>query len=240
MDEQDDRLDRIHRLMEDIRIQVSQLENLVQEYGPVDGLKDIKFRAHSVATESDTRRGKVIEGVFDGQNMVGPEEKMYTVPANYASKSKLVAGDIMKLTITDDGSFIYKQIGPVDRLRLKGSLVRDPETSSYRALAADGKSYRLLTASVTYYKGEVGDTVVMLIPKDIESRWATVDNVIHEAFNPNESTVEDLTEEVESDFFNPYAPQDKDAAVERVARDFEQDFGDAVEFSLPQDLEKEG
>ena len=44
--------------------------------------------------------GKVIEGVFDGQIMIGPDGKNYPVPANYASKSKLIEGDILKLTIT--------------------------------------------------------------------------------------------------------------------------------------------
>ena len=34
--------------------------------------------------------GKIIEGVFDGQVMIGPDGKNYPVPANYASKSKLV------------------------------------------------------------------------------------------------------------------------------------------------------
>ena len=43
--------------------------------------------------------GKIIEGVFDGQVMLGPDGKNYPVPTNYASKSKLVEGDIMK---TDD------------------------------------------------------------------------------------------------------------------------------------------
>jgi hypothetical protein len=50
--------------------------------------------------------GKVIEGTFDGQNMVGSDEKLYPVPANYASKSKLVQGDGLKLTIGDDGAFL--------------------------------------------------------------------------------------------------------------------------------------
>ena len=67
--------------------------------------------------------GKVIEGVFDGQSMVGPDGKNYPVPANYASKSKLVEGDILKLTIADDGSFIYKQIGPVARRQIIGTLL---------------------------------------------------------------------------------------------------------------------
>src|SRR5690606_26471456 len=68
--------------------------------------------------------GKIIEGVFDGQNMIGPDGKTYPVPANYASKSKLVQGDILKLTIADDGSFIYKQIGPVPRKQIIGPLVQ--------------------------------------------------------------------------------------------------------------------
>ena len=52
----------------------------------------------SVLTEKvkDKALGKIIEGVFDGQNMVGSDGKTYPVPANYASKSKLVQGDILK------------------------------------------------------------------------------------------------------------------------------------------------
>ena len=66
----------------------------------------------------ESPQGKVIEGVFDGQTMIGPDGKNYPVPANYASKSKLVEGDILKLTISDDGGFVYKQIGPVARRQI--------------------------------------------------------------------------------------------------------------------------
>src|SRR5688572_21686970 len=53
--------------------------------------------------------GKVIEGAFDGQNMIGSDGKTYPVQANYASKSKLVEGQPLKLTITEAGEFRYKQ-----------------------------------------------------------------------------------------------------------------------------------
>src|SRR6201999_4670645 len=66
--------------------------------------------------------GKVIEDVFDGQNMVGSDGKTYPVPANYASKSKFVQGDILKLTIAEDGAFLYKQIGPIPRKQVVGAL----------------------------------------------------------------------------------------------------------------------
>ncbi|PIY96786.1 MAG: hypothetical protein COY66_03000 [Candidatus Kerfeldbacteria bacterium CG_4_10_14_0_8_um_filter_42_10] len=121
--------------------------------------------------------GRIIEGIFDGLNMVGPDEKQYNVPANYASKSKLVEGDVLKLTISDDGSFVYKQIGPVERRRLIGSLIQDEQTGEYRVVAS-GKGYKVLLASITYFKGEAGDEVVILVPKDKQSNWAAVENVV--------------------------------------------------------------
>jgi hypothetical protein len=50
----------------------------------------------TASIKRDETLGKIIEGVFDGQNMVGSDGKTYPVPANYASKSKLVQGDILK------------------------------------------------------------------------------------------------------------------------------------------------
>jgi hypothetical protein len=120
---------------------------------------------------------RVIEGTFDGQNMTAPDGKQYSVPANYASKSKLIEGDVLKLTITRDGSFIYKQIGPADRQRLIGRLIRDEMTGEYR-VESGGKSFKVLLASITYFKGEVGDEVVILIPQSGEARWAAVENII--------------------------------------------------------------
>jgi hypothetical protein len=120
---------------------------------------------------------KVIEGVFDGQMMIGPDGKKYQVPPNYASKSKLVEGDILKLTIADNGSFIYKQIGPIDRDRIMGQLTKDVSTGDFR-VKTDKKIYKVLTASVTYFKGEDGDEITILIPKNSESNWAAVENII--------------------------------------------------------------
>jgi hypothetical protein len=123
--------------------------------------------------------GKVVEGVFDGQNMIGPDSKQYPVPANYASKSKLVEGDVLKLTIADDGSFIYKQIGPVERRKVMGLLLKD-EKGDYRVIG-EGKTYRVLLASITYFKAEAGDDLTIVVPQDIESQWAAVENVIKKA-----------------------------------------------------------
>ncbi|MFH0857670.1 MAG: hypothetical protein V1848_02890 [Candidatus Magasanikbacteria bacterium] len=121
---------------------------------------------------------KILEGVFDGEHMIGQDGKEYTVPPNYASKSKLVEGDIMKLTITKKGSFIYKQIKPIERKRLIGELVSD-NVSGHWIGVADGKPFKLITASVTFYKGKPGDEVVLLVPENGESQWAAVENIVH-------------------------------------------------------------
>ena len=117
--------------------------------------------------------GKVIEGVFDGQNMVGSDGKTYPVPANYASKSKLVQGDILKLTIADDGAFLYKQIGPVPRKQIVGSLVL--ENGHYFVETAN-KKLRVLLASVTYFKAKPGDQVSVNVPEDDSTaEWAALE-----------------------------------------------------------------
>jgi len=168
-------LEDIHRLIEDIEGQLAHLKQRVSELGPVDHNRYAKEKAQDFGSSD----GNVTEGVFDGQNMVGPDGKIYTIPANYASKSKLVEGDIMKLTIKDAGTFIYKQIGPVERKRMTATLVRT-DSGGYKAVAKSGHSYKLLTASVTYYRGEVGNTAIILVPPDGMSNWAAVENIVSE------------------------------------------------------------
>ncbi|KKP93263.1 MAG: 50S ribosomal protein L7/L12 [Candidatus Moranbacteria bacterium GW2011_GWE1_36_7] len=120
--------------------------------------------------------GDVVEGTFDGQIMIGTDGKQYPVPANYASKSKLVEGDMLKLTITPDGSFIYKQIGPADRKSVIGIVSQDEKGNYF--IFSEGKPYKVLLASVTYFKAEPGDEVVIMLPRDIEATWAAIENVL--------------------------------------------------------------
>lgn len=126
-------------------------------------------------TKSSSGTGKIIEGSFDGQHMVGPDGKNYPVPANYASKSKLVQGDQLKLIIGDDGTFIYKQIGPVERKKLIGTL--NLKDGAY-FVEARGQEYHVLFASVTYFKAQPGDQVTMVIPEEGEAEWAAIEAVI--------------------------------------------------------------
>lgn len=178
-----DKLENLALLSQMIESAEKNLQSAKQLLREVMGGSGASLRmpsAENLATKaamlSVTGGGKVIEGVFDGQNMIGPDGKQYPVPANYASKSKLVEGDVLKLTIADDGSFIYKQIGPIERKKVLGILMQD-ERSDFRVLA-DGKPYRVLLASLTYFKAEPGDEVTIILPEGKEATWAAVENVI--------------------------------------------------------------
>lgn len=152
-----------------------QLLNDVAGGAGTGNARDELGRAAKQLGSDVTETGKVLEGVFDGQQMIGSDGKNYPVPANYASKSKLVVGDVMKLTITDDGTFLYKQIGPVERLRVVGPLTQ--EDGAYKVIA-NGRAYKILLASVTFYRAEPGDQVAILLPENGEAEWGAVDNVI--------------------------------------------------------------
>lgn len=131
--------------------------------------EDPEITAHN----RETIGGKVLEGVFDGQNMVGSDGKTYPVPANYASKSKLVQGDILKLTIGDDGAFMYKQIGPIPRKQVVGVLV---QREGHYYVEVGERDYRVLLASVTYFKAKPGDQISVNIPEDnADTEWAALE-----------------------------------------------------------------
>ncbi len=174
----DDQLLAIQELLDNASSSLKTAQSMLRD---LTGISDpsrerLSLRATSYnATSADLANSKVVEGIFDGQNMVDVNGQTYPIPANYASKSKLIEGDGMKLTITDEGKFIYKQIAPVERRTVVGSLIQ--EDGQYKVLA-EGKAFRILLASVTFYRAEVGDQVTIILPKDGPANWGSVEAVI--------------------------------------------------------------
>src|SRR3989339_713685 len=113
----DDQLLQIQELLESASSSLKTANAMLRS---ITGISDTDHERHmsragTMGSAAGPVSGKVVEGIFDGQNMVDSQGNTYPVPANYASKSKLVEGDGMKLTITDEGKFIYKQIAPAKR-----------------------------------------------------------------------------------------------------------------------------
>ncbi len=68
---------------------------------------------------------------------------------------------------------MYKQIGPVPRKQVVGTLIL--EKGHYYVEVA-GHNYRVLLASVTYFKAKPGDQVSVNIPEDDATvEWAAIE-----------------------------------------------------------------
>lgn len=146
----------------------------------VDELKKIELN-FKPKKKQDIRKHEqnalyIIEGLFDGEKMISTDGKVYEVPHNYASKSKLVEGDTLKLVIGQNGEYIYKQIKPIQRNKIIGRLLFDLNSGNFFA-ENNGKTWKLLNASVNYFNGEDGDPVVFYIPKSTKSSWGAVESI---------------------------------------------------------------
>lgn len=184
----------IKQLLESIQTQVEEARNILEEIGEGKALKIPSTLKRAKTAAKDLKvfeGGKIVEGVFDGQNMQGPDNKTYPIPPNYASKSKLIEGDVMKLTIMLDGSFVFKQIGPTERKKIIG---RVTSADTDYQIEAEKRRYKVLTASATYYKLAVGDEVTIIVPEKGKCSWCAIENVIKKS---EESSPDDL-EAVES------------------------------------------
>lgn len=159
---------RLRNLLNEAEVNLAAAKELL-----VSVLGDDDETLTSPTADLPAPEGRVIEGVFDGQIMIGPDGKNYPVPANYASKSKLVEGDILKLTISDTGKFVYKQIGPVTRRSVIGTLTAHDDQYF---VEISGKEYKILYASVTFFRLKVGDQVTVVIPaENPDATWAAVE-----------------------------------------------------------------
>ncbi|MBU0660747.1 hypothetical protein KKG22_01040 [Patescibacteria group bacterium] len=125
-------------------------------------------------TEDDSN---AIEGVFNGEAMIGEDGNTYTIPPNYASKSKLIEGDLLKVTVDPTGRYIFKQIMKTARKLVKGSLIKGNDEHKWQVLV-DGRIYKVLTAAVTFHKGIEGAEVTLIIPENGESDWGSIERII--------------------------------------------------------------
>ena len=102
---------------------------------------------------------------------------MYPVPMNYASKTKLIPGDMLKLRIMEDGKLIYKVIGPAPRKFLKAKLTKTEE-GKFIALTEENKTFSLNQAAVSFFKGDIGNEITIIINGNEETTFAAIEAVI--------------------------------------------------------------
>ena len=170
-------------LIQNIEENLNQLRQLLNNNSNNTLFKN-SLPQNSPQEQEEPQQGeKIIIGHFDGEKMIGSDGKPYSVPANYASKSKLIDGDELKLTIKSSGAFVYKQTKPAEKNIITGTLSKRPE-GGY-ALITKNNKYRLIKASITYYNGIPGDQITAFIPKNKKTTWAAVDNIIKQQTHGN-------------------------------------------------------
>jgi hypothetical protein len=182
----------LKRRLEEAERNIQLIRQLLQdETGDDGGASPLSAPTPVRRAGAEGMEASVIQGAFDGEHMKGEDGQLYPVPANYASKSKLVEGDRLKLTIETDGAFVYKQIGPAERKRVRGVFGADDQ--GRYVVRTEDKEYRILLASVTFYHIEPGDEVTILLPTEGEAVWGAVENVLkadEPAENPSDAPAE--------------------------------------------------
>ncbi len=136
-------------------------------------LNDLEQGGERGAVEKKVLPG--VTGAFDGESMVAETGEKYPVPANYASKSLLVVGDVLKL-VEEGKEKRFKQLEHVKRYKTKGVLTK--KDGKFHAVTPEG-SYRVLPAAVDHFNVAVGDEVVLILPaKNLQVGWGAVEAAV--------------------------------------------------------------
>lgn len=115
-----------------------------------------------------------IIGFFDGEHMVSEETgKMYPVPQNYASKSKLIEGDKLKLSLP---SIIYKQLEKAKSIKTIAKVIKKDD--ELVVMTMKGKIYKILNFSITYFNLREDQEVLISIPADEKGYFAAIEMVL--------------------------------------------------------------
>ncbi len=155
-------------------------------------LQDIKNQLKIIRQQLDTllnffnskmskkfNSSQTINGIFDGEKMVANNGETYFVPTVYASKTKLVQGDLLKLIITETGKFIFKPLKLVQRQRLLGKLSYNENNKQWLVYSQEKQqTFFVSETNVNFFHGQIGDEVIILVPAEKASQWATIENII--------------------------------------------------------------
>ncbi len=169
----------VHALMGALKKSIDTAENALSAaqkwIDKIEG-KDFSDEALKRAKQpNDAAEQSVFYGVFNGKQMETETGKVFPVPANYASKSKLIEGDSLKMTLLPSGEMIYKHIDVAERELMQGTLVLDKD--AYKVLCND-RLIQVPYASITFFRAQVGDSIVVIAPKDESKTWGAIESVV--------------------------------------------------------------
>lgn len=180
MDKQNETLTTLLHLLSKIENDAVKARALIQKLYGDQGVSIADAAAPKQSATEATEEGeniKVVEGSFDGNFMQWGDGKIYPVPMNYASKTKLIPGDMLKLRIMEDGKLVYKLIAPAPRKYVKAKLSKTEE-GKFIALTEEGKTYSLNQAAVSFFKGNIGNEMSIIVNASEENNSAAIEALI--------------------------------------------------------------
>ncbi len=118
---------------------------------------------------------KIVEWIFTGDSMLGPDGAVYPVPQNYSSKSLLVQWSRLKATIENNGGIKYKII---EEIPFETSIGIVTKNGDKYEITTDTKTYKVLMAAITFHKCNIGDTVSIRTPKWKDATYAVIESII--------------------------------------------------------------
>lgn len=157
----------IRQSVENIKKELDNLVRLVENgsTGTATGA------ANQVAQSSDEVIGT---GQYDGFYVTTEDGQKHEVPPTYASKSRVVFGDTLKILKNGDRVY-FEHLNKVPRKELSGILTK--KEGSWHFLSHSGV-YKVLDVAVEYYKGKELDEAIALVPEDnLEAPFAALDKV---------------------------------------------------------------
>ncbi len=134
---------------------------------------ELKQISSSLLSYENPGQGQIVEWVYDWLYMLGSDNKKYPVPLNYASKSKLISWDILKLTILPNWKLMYKLIQPAPRTYIKATLSKTD--NEFLAIWDNWKTYKLNPAAVTYFDLKIGDEMSIIINSEWKGEYAAIE-----------------------------------------------------------------
>jgi len=155
--------------------QLSGIEHLLSAIHE-DVAKYIKIHDTHRISYLDKKTISCHEWLFDGKNMITETKEKFPVPRNYASKSKLVPWDTLKLRILENGDLVYKLVDAVARKILKATLSKNDD--NLFVAITNTWSYFLNEAAISYFHWKVWDEVFIHINKRAVHKFAAVETII--------------------------------------------------------------
>lgn len=184
MDKQNQALQSLEQLLAKIELDTKRARLMIKQIAEwnYDEIwhsdEKIESLASKLLSYNEDDAVKVIEWVYDGYFMTWSDEKKYPVPMNYASKTKLVPWDVLKLRIMEDGKLIYKLIWPAPRQYIKATLSKTDD-NKFTAISDEWNTYMLNQAAVTFFKWKPWDEMSIIVNSENIWEYAAIEAIVN-------------------------------------------------------------